>query len=144
MKRRFVAAVIVVLAVLFGQGGGLVLAAICPHLRPEQPDNSCHTKSQNLAGEHHHGNAEPKGDAFEMRETDVRCNHCVVHSRDTREESSLQQTNTSHRTGDPKLQTTTFMPAGPALLEAVAPVAKAHGPPGSAAPLYLRVNVFRI
>lgn len=147
MKRRFVAALIVGLAVFFSQGGGLVLAAICPHLRPHlrspQPDNACHTKTPAAVAEHHHENAEAKSEAAEVSEPDVRCNHCVVHSRNKREESTLQQTNTTQRTGDPKVATS-FTPAGPALVEIVTPVAKAHGPPGENAPLYLLVNVFRI
>ena len=150
MKRRFVAALIVVLAVLFSQGGGHVLAAICPHLRAaaQEPEKSCHTNAQDVVAEHHHGSVATRvdttRDAFETKESDVRCNHCVVHSQSNREEPSLQQTNTTQRTGDSKVTTTTFTPAGPSLLEAVKPVAKAHGPPGFTAPLYLLVNVFRI
>jgi hypothetical protein len=143
MKRRFVAASIVALAVFLSQGGGLVLAAICPHLRATQPDNACHTKTAATGAAHHHESAEAKSEASEVGEPDVRCNHCLVHSRNKREESSLQQTNTTQRTGDPKVATS-FTPAGPAVVEIVAPVAKAHGPPGETAPLYLLVNVFRI
>ena len=144
MKRRFVAALIVALAVLFSQGGGLVLAAICPHLRTEQrADNACHTKSHDDVVVEHHQSDEAEGDAFQTDEADVRCNHCIVHSRNKREESALQQNNSSQRANDPKVSTS-FLPAGPSLLETVAPVAKAHGPPGAPAPLYLLVNVFRI
>jgi hypothetical protein len=144
MNRRFVATLIVALAVLFGQGGGLVLAAICPHLRSEQQpeDNACHANSQEVVAEHHES-PETKGDAFQTNEPDVRCNHCVVHSRNKREESALQQTNTSQRANDPKVAIT-FAPVGPSLLKNVAPFAKAHGPPLVTAPLYLFVNVFRI
>ncbi len=137
---------IVALAVLFGQGGGLVLAAFCPHVRVEQPDNACHTNSPANSPDavtEHHQTAAPEGHAFANKGSDVRCNHCFVHSRTRREESSLQQTNTTQRPGASRVATT-FTPTGPALLEAVDPVTKAHGPPGLTAPLYLLVNVFRI
>ena len=141
---------IVALAVLFGQGGGLVLAAICPHLRSEEkaPDNSCHTKSRNDGAEvveHHHQPAEAEqGDAFATEDHDLRCNHCVVHSRSKREELALQQPNTSQRAEDHKVAVPLFKLASPSSLKSGAWNAKAQGPPGPAAPLYVLLNVFRI
>ncbi len=145
MKRRFVAALIVALAVLFGQSGGLVLAAVCPHLRSAQPEreNACHTNTHEVAAEHHQPE-EAKTPAFET--AGVRCNHCVVHSRNKREEESvLQQPNTSqqrdeeHRSAGPivKLQPPSFSTT-------IAWAAKAQGPPGPNAPLHILLNVFRI
>ena len=139
MDGRFVAALIVALTVLFGQGGGLVLAAVCPHLRAQQPQPGCHSKTQN---EHHHEVAAPARDAVETLAPDMRCNHCAVHSQNKREESALQQT-PPQRTGE--LRVTTYFPAvGAPVLENVAHVANAHGPPGATAPVYLLLNVFRI
>ena len=139
MNRPFVAASIVALAVLFSQGGGLVLAAVCPHLRSQQPQPGCHAKTQN---EHDHEVAAPVGDALQTQAPDMRCNHCAVHSRNKREESALQQT-PPQRTGDLKV-TTYFPAAGAPVLENVLPVANAHGPPGATAPVNLLLNVFRI
>lgn len=143
MKRRFVAALIVALAVLFSQGSGLVFAAICPHLRPQQPDNSCHTDSGSVVTKHH-GSDEAKGDVFEVREPDVRCNHCVVHSRTKREELLLQQTNTPQRTAEDKAAVPVVKIESPSCFKPVAWSAKVKSPPGHGAPLYLLVNVFRI
>ena len=142
MKRSFVAASIVALAVLFGQGGGLVLAAICPHLRAEQPDNSCHAASQRVAEDHQP--VEQVGHAFATEGTDVRCNHCVVHSRHKREESALQKANTSQRADDRKATVPVFKVEPPALLKASAWGAKTESPPGSTARLHVLLNVFRI
>jgi hypothetical protein len=140
--------VIVALAVLFGQGGGLVLAAICPHLRSEkQPENSCHTKSGNdvaEVAEHHQPAAAEQGDAFATEEHDVRCNHCVVHSRSKREESALQQPNTSPHTEDHKIAVPLFKLQSPYSLSSSAWNAKAQRPPGPSAPLHVLLNVFRI
>ena len=142
MKRRFVATLIVALAVLFSQSGGLVLAAICPHLRAEQPDNSCHTESQTVA--EHHQPAEQAGHAFSTEGTDVRCNHCVVHSRNKREESALQKAYTPQRADDHKSTVPVLKFAPPSLLKTSAWSKKAQSPPGSTAPLHVLLNVFRI
>lgn len=142
MKRRFVAALIVALAVLFGQGGGLVLAAICPHLRAEQPDNSCHAESQAVAT--HHQPAKPAGSAFATEGTDVRCNHCAVHSRNKREESALQKAYTPQRGDDHKSALPIFTVEPAPLLKASVWGAKTESPPGSTAPLHVLLNVFRI
>ena len=134
---------IVALAVLFSQGGSFVLAAVCPHLRIEQPDNSCHTNSHEVVAEHHQPN-EAKGPAFETEEPGIRCNHCVVHSRNKREESVLQQTKTSQRADDQKSAVPVVKVEPPSFLKTVAWSAKAQGPPGHNAPLHLLLNVFRI
>ena len=134
---------IVALAVLFGQGGGLVLAAFCPHVQAEQPDNACHTKSPDAVAEHHQ-TAKPEGDAFANRESDVRCNHCVVHSRSKREESALQKTYTPQRAGDQKSPALVFKVELPSIVRTSAWSAQTHGPPAPTAPLHVLLNVFRI
>jgi hypothetical protein len=143
MKRRFVAASIVALAMLFGQGGGFVLAAICPHLRTAKAVSSCHTNSQEVVAKHHQSE-EATGDAFQTQEPDVRCNHCVVPSRSKREESILQQTNTSQRADDQKSAHPVIKVEPPAFLKTVAWSAQGQGPPGPTAPLHILLNVFRI
>ena len=142
MNRRFVAASIVALTVLFSQGGGLVWAAVCPHLRSQKPEHGCHTNSPVRVAEPHHQAAASGGDAVETIERDVRCNHCALHSRTRREEPVLQQP-APQRTSDLKV-ITNFLPSGVPGLETVVAVANAHGPPGATAPVYLLLNVFRI
>ena len=150
MKRRFVAALIVVLAVLFSHGGGHVLAAICPHMRAAQPDNSCHTNSHNPSsdevGEHHqpdHKQVEQShGPAFET--TAARCNHCVVHSRGNREEPAVQQAPASPRADDQKSAVPAVKVEPPSLLKTSAWSVRSQGPPGPTAPLHVLFNVFRI
>jgi hypothetical protein len=141
MNRRFVAATIVALAVLFSQGGGLVLAAICPHLRSQQ--NVCHGALQQVVTGYHEV-AETKADAFETDESDAACNHCAVHSRTKREDTALQQASTSQRASDSATSTPPSVVGPPSLSKTVKWVAKAHGPPGANGPLHLLLNVFRI
>ena len=147
MKRRFVAALIVVLAVLFSQGGGHVLAAICPHLRAaaQEPEKSCHSNSQKAAQHHHSDHKqvdESQQPAFET--TAARCNHCVVHSRGKREEPAVQQAPASPRADDQKSAVPVVKVEPPTFLKAIAWGARAQGPPGPTAPLHILLNVFRI
>ena len=143
MKRRFVGALIVALTVLFSQGGVLVWAATCPHARSQQPDTSCHMGSDDANAEHH-APAEAKGEAFQTHAPDVRCNHCVVHSRSKREDSALQQTNAPQRASDQKQLVSISKVEPPSFLKPGAWSAAAQGPPGPTAPLHVLLNVYRI
>src|SRR5690349_5994868 len=126
MNRRFAVVSIVALAVLFCQSGGVVLAAICPHLRAQH--ETCHAMTQEMTVAHHESERAP-GKAFETIDGGAVCNHCAVYARNKRDDSALEQPNASQRTSDlsASLQLTTDNP--PALLKSVTWIAKAHGPP---------------
>lgn len=147
MNRRFLAATILALAVLFSQGGGLVLAAICPHLRA-QHGASCHeNKHENSAHYHHMGHemAPAGGDeVFESEETAISCNHCAIHSRTKRDDSALQSTSILQRESDPPASISFHVVEPQSLLSTPAWSTKAHGPPVDTGPLHLLHNVFRI
>jgi hypothetical protein len=147
MNKRFVAVTMLALAVLYSQGGGTVLAAICPHLR--SLNNTCHDMA---AGTEHHTmshapaetSSEPaKGDAVEANDPGMFCNHCAVRTRNKRDESVLQQPNLTQRGSDVITLTPLFIVAYPPA-HAATWVARAHGPPGSNAPLHVLINFFRI
>jgi hypothetical protein len=143
MNQRFVAAIIVALAVLSSQAGGSVLAAICPHLR--SPHNaSCNEAPPNTSVVHHQmDNA--NGDAvFETEETAASCNHCAVHSRTKRDDSARQSTDSVQRASDPSVADAFSAAGPPSLVRTVTWFARAHGPPGNAGPLHLLLKVFRI
>jgi len=142
MNRRFLAANILALAVLFSQGGGLVLAAICPHLRA-QHSASCHGMPQETSAHHH--DMQPAGGAvFETEETAISCNHCAIHSRTKRDDSALQPTNTLQRESDPPLWISFQVAEPQSVVSTPAWTANAHGPPGRSGSLHLLYNVFRI
>src|SRR5215211_4720016 len=142
MNRRFVTAAIVALALLISQGGGSALAAICPHLR--SLSNTCHEMPAQQVVDHHHEFEVVKSDAFDSTDSDTACNHCVVHSRTKRDDSTLQPANASQRASDLTVSIPTSV-AGPASLsKTIAWRAKAHGPPRGSGPLHLLNNVFRI
>jgi len=143
MNQRFVAAVIVGLAVLFSQGGGSVMAAICPHLR-SQHNASCHETQPEDSAAHHDMNRQNDAPVFETDERTVSCNHCAVHSRTRPDDSALQSTESVQRASDPSVAIS-FSVAPPASqIRAVAWTANAHGPPGDSEPLHLLLNIFRI
>lgn len=137
MKHRFVAVIIIALAVLFCQSSGVVLAAICPHLRA--PHQTCHGMVG--AVESHETQ---HADAFETSYSGAACNHCVIPAGNKRDDSAPQEANSAQRASD---LTVSFSPAtanSSANAKAVTWVAKAHGPPRDAGPLYVLINVFRI
>lgn len=139
MKRRFVAVIIVVSAVLFCQSGGVVLAAICPHLRA--PHETCHGMVAVVAT---HEMQPANGDAFETSDTGAACNHCVIHASNKRDDTALQEANSAQRASDLTVAIVFATINSTAVTKTVAWVAKAHGPPREAAPLYVLINVFRI
>jgi len=138
MKRRFVAIVFVALAVLFCQSG-VILAAICPHLRAQH--ESCHAMSH--AGEMPEMQS-ANGAAFETSDAGATCNHCLIHARNKRDDSAVEQANASQRAADVSVAPSLPTANPPALTKPLMWVAKAHGPPGDTGPLYVLLNVFRI
>jgi hypothetical protein len=142
MNRRFVATAFIALAVLFSQGGGSALAAICPHLR--SLNTSCHeTQAKEVAG-HDHELERATGRAFDRTDSAAPCNHCAVHSRTKRDDSTLQPANTSQRASDLTISIPGTVAGPPSLSKAIAWVAKAHSPPRDSGPLHLLNNVCRI
>jgi len=139
MKRRFLAVIIVVCAVLFCQSGGVVLAAICPHLRA--PHETCHGMIAAVAPhEMQHANAA----AFETSESGAVCNHCVIYASNKRDDTALQEANSAQRASDLSVSLSISAVNPPALLKTVTWVAKPHGPPRDGGALYVLINVFRI
>jgi hypothetical protein len=139
MKRRFLAVNIVMLAVLFCQTGGVVLAAICPHVRG--PHETCH--GMVMAVEPHEMQ-HADGDALETSDSGATCTHCIIHARNKRDDSALEQGNSAQRAIDLTVSTSVAIANPPALLRLVTWVAHAHGPPRDAGSLYVLINVFRI
>jgi hypothetical protein len=144
MNRRLVATSIIALAVLFSQGGGSALAAICPHLRSLTLNNSCHEMQMQEVADNHDERARADGEAFETNDTTAPCNHCAVHSRTRRDDSTLQPPNASQRASDLTIPIAPSVAGPPSLLRTNAWVANAHGPPRDSGPLHLLNNVFRI
>ncbi|HJT65320.1 MAG TPA: hypothetical protein VJ749_02630 [Pyrinomonadaceae bacterium] len=139
MKQRFVAVIIVALAVVFCQSGRVVLAAICPHLRA--PHETCHGMVAAVdAPETQHANT----DALQTSDSGAACNHCVIPAGNKRDDAVLQEANGAQRATDVGVSLSLSAVNPPALLKTVTWVAKAHGPPRHTGSLYVLNNVFRI
>ena len=139
MKRRILAVIIIALAVLFCQSSGVVLAAICPHLRA--PHETCHGM---VAADDSHEMQHRNAEAFQTSDSGVVCNHCVIPVGNKRDDLALQEANGAQRASDLTVLLHQTTPDSPAFVKTVTWVAKAHGPPRDAGPLYVLINVFRI
>ncbi len=154
MIKRLVSTTFLCFALLFGQGGVLLIAALCPHLQSGMP--SCETQGSTAPMTHeemgHMGHTEMKDDPELQPEADTtalgqplgKCSHCAVHSRTTPNPASVRETEAPKRSVDLNL---------PLHLSRVAPIAlpslpvltsRAHGPPGEGIPRHILVNIFRI
>lgn len=156
MPERFLATTVLAAALLFSQGGNLVIAALCPHL--QSGIASCETKpavdSLSHADMGHEGmdhvvtqpesSSQPATNAFVLDQPFDSCSHCVVHSGTTRNPASLSQTEAARRSVDFSIppQASRLDPV------AVSPIAvfpsRAHGPPGPTTPRHILINIFRI
>lgn len=156
MHKRFLATIVVVVALLFSQGGSFLIAALCPHLRSGMA--SCETQLSAPTMSHEEMAHENMGHMEMEREPESRlsadiatlgqpigpCPHCAVHSRTSPNTASLRQAEAPKRSVDLNI---------PLQVSGVAPVAgsavavltsRAHGPPGDPTPRYILINIFRI
>ena len=138
MNQRSVVLIIVALAVLLTQGGGLMLGAICPHLRAQQ--NSCHESMPEVVVSH---DSQANSEAVESPDA-ASCTHCAIQSRTRQDESAPPQVNTAQRIDDPIVPLGSLVIRPAAMAKNVAWTAQAHGPPGNPDPLHLLHHVFRI
>ncbi len=155
MHKRFLAiTVLTAAALLFSQGGHLLVAALCPHLRAGMA--SCATPPAKASRSHEdmgHGGhmemesepaAQPDSNASALGQPIDACSHCAVHSRTTPNAVSLRETETAKRSIDFNIPLNVSGVA-PAIVTPVAVLtSRAHGPPGETRPRHILINVFRI
>lgn len=154
MYKRLLATTILLVSLLFSQGGNLLIAALCPHLRSGiaacERQGSALLMSHEDMGQMGHMQmesepaSEPDPNTFVLREPIGPCSHCAVHSRTTPNAVSLRDTDVAKRSIDLSIPLQ-FSRVGRV---AVSPVAvltsRAHGPPGEAIPRHILINSFRI
>jgi hypothetical protein len=99
--------------------------------------------TQEVAVAHHESERAP-GNAFEAIDNGAVCNHCLIYARNKRDDPTLEQPNASQRGTDQSVSLSSTAVDPPAILKSITWVAKAHGPPRDAGPLYVLINVFRI
>lgn len=156
MIKRLVSTTFLSFALLFGQGGILLIAALCPHLQSGKA--SCETQGSTAPMTHeemgHRGHLEMKEDSAlqPAAESDSlgqplgTCSHCAVHSRTVPNPASLRQTEAPKRSVDLSvpIHSSKVAPIAPRPVAAL--TSRAHGPPGEGAgiPRHILVNIFRI
>jgi hypothetical protein len=154
MHKRFLAITVLTAAVLFSQGGHLLVAALCPHLRAGMA--SCETPPAKASMSHedmgHGGHKEmepepatqPDSNGSALGQPIDACSHCAVHSRNTPNAVSLRATEVAKRSLDFNIPLSVSGVA-PAIVSPVAVLtSRAHGPPGEHTPRYILINIFRI
>lgn len=154
MPKRFLVTTVLAAALLFSQGGTLLVAALCPHLQSGM--GSCETPLAEATMSHedmghmemgsmeHEIPANPDPEAVALGEPTGPCSHCAVHSRTNPNIASLRVTEAARRSGALNFPIH-FYGVAPIT---VAPVAvltsRAHGPPGDQTPRHILINIFRI
>lgn len=154
MTKRLVSTTFLSFALLFGQAGIFLIAALCPHLRSGMA--SCETQSAGVPMSHedmgHMGQMEMEPEPAAQPDAGVAtlgqpidpCSHCAVHSRKTPNTASLRQGEVAKRSVDLNIPLQVFRVAPVAASSAPVLTSRAHGPPGDPTPKYILINIFRI
>ena len=159
MHKRFLVTIVVTTALLFSQGGGFLVAALCPH--PASGIASCETQTSASTGGHegmshgdmgHMGHAEMEGehasqptpDALALGRKIDPCQHCSVHSRKNQNTASLRETEAAQRSADLSVPLHSFKIAPVSVGAVPVLTSRAHGPPGDSSRRHILINIFRI
>ena len=154
MPKRLAITSLLGLALLFSQGGVLLIAALCPHLRLTEPvcssmaSEAALDHSQMIHHEMDHGSLSP---ATVVAQSIVfapgaprPCSHCIIHARTNSKTTSARTAETVKRSVELKVaQAVSVLPF---VVTAVASKTRAaHGPPGDAGrPRHVLFSTFRI
>ena len=157
MLSRFAITSLLGFALLFSQGGLLLVAALCPHLRFSSP--ICDVPKMMATMDHsqmdHHdmdrdasalpitANSKAVGEA--IGHGDEPCSHCAVHSRSDSNAAFIRTADTSKPSADLDISdSVAALPPVPPVSVAVLTL-RDHGPPGKASrPKHILINTFRI
>lgn len=154
MHKRFLAATVLAVALLFSQVGSFLVAALCPHLR--SGIFHCNNQLTQPATSHHDmGHMQMESlekvpslstdpDAVALRPPTELCTHCAVHSRTRPNAVSLRETDAPKRAGDLTIPVTGLRIVSIATSPAAVLTSRAHGPPGEYTPRHILINIFRI
>lgn len=154
MHMRFLATIVLASALLFSQGGNLLVAALCPHLRMDMA--SCEQQAAAAPMSHedmghmddgqmeHEAASQPSGDAFALGQPTDPCSHCAVHSRTSSNTASLRASEAVKRSValNTPVPVSRIAPVTLSLVPAL--TSRAHGPPGHSTSRYILINIFRI
>jgi hypothetical protein len=143
MLKLFPITLLLGLALLFGQGGVVLVAAVCPYLSLpaagcDMPEMTDHSQMAHHDVNHDNPDLPAIGNAQEQ----APCTHCVIHSRSNSNGELVRTVETVKRSADLNVVVRVSLPP-------IVPVAvltpREHGPPGKASrPRHVLINTFRI
>lgn len=157
MLKRFPITLLLGFALLFSQGGVLLVSALCPHLRLSMP--TCDAPKMERGMDHsemaHHdmgrdsSNLPIASNSYDLntavREREQSCSHCVIHSPSNSNSKVVRTADTAKRASEVDISHSAL------ILPRIAPVGVAvltprdNGPPGKAGrPKHILINTFRI
>lgn len=157
MLKRFPMTLLLGFALLFSQGGVLLVSALCPHLKFSLPtcdepkmergmdhsEMAHHDMGHDRSGESTASNSYDLNTAIGEREQS--CSHCAIHSPSNSNLTVVRTADTVKRSSDVESSQSALIrphiaPVGVAVL-----TPRDNGPPGKASrPKHLLINTFRI
>lgn len=154
MPKRFLATTLLATALLFSQGGNLLVAALCPHLRTDMA--SCEKQASGALMSHedmgHMGDGQmeheaafrPSGEAVALGQPTDPCSHCAVHSRTSSNTALFRASEAVKRSVAHSIPVPVSRVAPVPLSLVPVPTSRAHGPPGDSTSRHILINIFRI
>jgi hypothetical protein len=160
ITKRLLFTTVLAAALVFSQGGRVLVAALCPHLQSgmvkcETQPASAQATPEHMGemgqGEHSaHSQMEPKPatepdpDGIALSQPIDPCSHCAIHSSTGLTLASFKGVEGARRSLDLSVALH-YSSVSPVSLAPVAVLSsRAHGPPGQAVPRHILINSFRI
>lgn len=154
MEKRFLATTFVAIALILGQSANVLVAALCPHLRSNQP--SCETPSAQTERDHHDMDhmmmaqesagfsGSTTGEIATFVHSNGPCNHCVVHSQENGSAASMQRSYVANSSHQLILAVNHSLDRPIFVSDVLNLSSRAHGPPGGGTSRHILISVFRI
>lgn len=158
MLKRFPITLLLGFALLFSQGGVLLIAALCSHLKltaagcdmPKMQSAMDHSQMDHHDAITHDAPAQPYNvdsndvdGLIEQREQT--CSHCIIHARSTSNVVFIRTADIGKQSPDLDLPPSVSLQIPTAATTAAAVMPREHGPPGKASrPTHVLVSTFRI
>lgn len=155
MHKRFLATIVLALALVLGQGGTFLVAALCPHLSSNAVSCESQVAPAEAAAHHEMDHMQPDSTAPQstlnvnataaaVTEPMGSCKHCAIHSGTSPNTGSFHELNISQRSADPTLLAPVAAVASVSTLPAAVLASRSHGPPGNEISRHILINIFRI
>lgn len=158
MLKRFPITLLLGFALLFSQGGVLLIAALCPHLKftapicdmPKMQSAMDHSQMDHHAADTHDApaqasNVDPNDVKGMIGRREQTCSHCIIHARSTSNVVVVRTADIGRQS--PDLEVPRSVSVAPPILSITiaALTPRDHGPPGKASrPKHVLINTFRI